>query len=431
MSDVSIAPPSAAPAAPQAPASNEVAINQNPVGSQNPVGPQAPPAEVAPRGSEHRPQSRREAIQAAFERANKPQQARNAEPPKAAPKAAEAKAGHNQPPEDTPKEFNLKKPPSEQNDPQPQPRDRGRFAPRQAQQPGTSGNAPDHSRPLPDGQPGRQYARLPAHAPFAEPVPRMAEHAKRDWAAAPESVRGEVHRMHGEFSKAAQRWHGIAEAYKPIEPFMHMARQGGTTLQQALTNYVGIEKKLQADPIAGLDLIVHNLGLKDPRTGQPLGLRDIAYHVLSSTPEQLKQVQQGNAQTAAQHQIGALYNEVRGLKQTLQQWQGQQQFAQRRSAVDNFADSHPRFDELGDLIEGELRLGFDIETAYRRAELLRPAARAAQTGNPSAQTRPTDRSIHGAPDVAPSNGASRPTKKSSPTARDAVKNAMARMNGAH
>ena len=68
---------------------------------------------------------------------------------------------------------------------------------------------------------------------------------------------------------------------------------------------------------------------------------------------------------------------------------------------------HPRFDELGEVIEREIALGFDLDTAYRRAELLFPATHAAQTRTTSAQTRPVDRSIHGNPDVAPSNGASR------------------------
>jgi hypothetical protein len=50
-----------------------------------------------------------------------------------------------------------------------------------------------------------------------------------------------------------------------------------------------------------------------------------------------------------------------------------QKFKATRERVNAFADAHPRFDELGDLIEAELRLGFDLKTAYRRAELLRPA----------------------------------------------------------
>jgi hypothetical protein len=104
----------------------------------------------------------------------------------------------------------------------------------------------------------------------------------------------------------------------------------------------------------------------------------------------------------------------------------QQQFTYTRSAVDQFAETHPRFDELGTLIEAELKFGFDLETAYRRAELLRPTP-AAQTRAPPAQTRTADKSISGSPDVAPSNGASRSQKPVG--RREAIGNAIRRVNG--
>ena len=147
------------------------------------------------------------------------------------------------------------------------------------------------------------------------------------------------------------------------------------------------------------------------------------------TQNQPKATQQ-NQQNAAQHQIGALHREVTGLKQHLQQMHTAQQFHYTRSQVDHFADQHPRFDELGPIIERELQLGFDLDTAYRRADLLYPATHAAQTRPPSAQTRPpsSDRSISGAPEAGPSNGQSRP-KGPPPSRRDAIQNAIRRVNG--
>jgi hypothetical protein len=410
MSDVNVAPQGGAP--PAAP-SNEVAINPSPTSSPNPVGSQAPPAPTGDiQGSQHRPESRREAIQRAFERASNPQPERHA--PRPAPKAAEAKAGHNNPPEETEK-FDLKKRPKGDVPEAPraeQPRDRGRFA----------------ARPQQPAQQGQQRAAQPGTS-YREPPPRMADHAKADWHKTPESVRGEVSRMHQEFGRAYNAWRGDAEAMAPIRHFHQMAQAHGTTLERALTNYVSMEQKLRADPIAGLDTIVNNLNLRTPN-GQRLGLRDIAYHVLSQSPDQLRAIQQGNVQTAAAHQIGALHQEIAGLKNDLHQMVHQVQFSHTRSAVDQFADSHPRFDELGDLIENELKLGFDLNTAYRRAELLRPTTHAAQTRTPSAQTRPADRSIHGAPGSTSGNGAMRRTpKESSASPRDAVQNAIRRLNG--
>ena len=428
MSDTSapVAPPQAPQAPQQAPqtAPGQVPINPNPVNQPNPVGPQAPE-----RPQEQRSQTARDAVQAAFERAKNPpqRQARAPADNKPSAKPAEAKAGHNNPPEETDKPLDLKKRPEEQ---QARPRgERGQFAPR----PRPEGDAKDNIGTQTESSnrilQAQSENKLPPHAPFAEPPARISEAARRDWATTPETVRGDVHRLHQEAEGIYRRYRGDFETMETIRPFHQMAQQHGTTLQKALNNYTTMEAKLRADPIAGLDVIVNNLGLKGPN-GERLGLRDVAYHVLSQSPEQLRQLQQGNQQVAASQQIGALHQEINGLKQHLHQMHTQQQFSYTRSAVDQFAETHPRLDELGEAVKREVDLGFDLDTAYRRAELLYPATHAAQTRNTSAQTRDnTDRSIHGSPDVAPSNGASRRPQKPSASPRDAVQNAMARLNG--
>lgn len=302
MTDTTVAPAGSAPtAAPNTPADG-VPINPNPVSSPNPVGQQAPDKPASDyKGSEHRPESRREAIQKAFERANNPQKQPQRPVRHAEPKPAEAKAGHNNPPEAT-EQFDLKKRPADQ--PQ-QHREQGRFA-----------RAPDANVPnqaQAGTQPQRpQHKQLPEGTPYRDPPPRMADHAKAEWHAAPESVRGEVHRMHAEFNGAYQRYRGDAEVMNTIRPFHEMAASHGTTLQKALTNYVSMEQKLRSDPVGGLDVIVNNLNLRTP-TGEKIGLRDIAYHVLSQSPEQLRMMQTANAQGAASHQIGALHQQVAGL----------------------------------------------------------------------------------------------------------------------
>ena len=127
-------------------------------------------------------------------------------------------------------------------------------------------------------------------------------------------MRGDIHRMHHEFNQAYQQYRGAAEAFQPVARFHQMAQQHGTTLEKALDNYTGIEAKLRKDVVAGLDSIVNNLGLTDPQTGQRIGLRDIAYHVLSQSPEQLQQVQMGNQQMAASHQIGGANQRIERLE---------------------------------------------------------------------------------------------------------------------
>jgi hypothetical protein len=425
MTDTSapVAPPVQSNPTPQA--QTEVPISSDQTQSPNPLSNQAP---------DKAPPSRREAIQAAFDKATRQQDAKakglhleaKNEAPKRNPPPAEAKAGHNRPPEPTEKEgINLKKRPDEQ------PRgERGQFAPRAAQTP------PEKERTDNGSSNGafqmreqKQPEQLPENTPFREPPQRMADHAKAEWARTPEPVRGEIHRMHKEFSDAYNQLRPVADAFQPIARYHQMAQQHGTTLERALHNYTSMEQKLRQDVVGGLDVIVNNLGMKSP-DGQPIGLRDIAYHVLSQSPEQLRQVQMGNTQTAAGQQIGALHQEIEGLKSQLYQMHTAQQFSYTRAQVDQFAASHPRFDEIGAQIKNELDLGYDLETAYRRAELLQPATHAAQTreATPSAQTRPADRSISGSPGGA-APAASRRSEK--PVGRrEAIEHAISRVRGA-
>jgi hypothetical protein len=434
MSDVTQAPPPPSSPPPAPAPQGEVPINPNPVNPPAPVGSQAPPK--APQSKpEHKvdspAQSRRDSIAEAFRKSRDPEWQRSR------PGPAQAAKGHNHPPEKTPDEkprpapLDLKKRPDEQPGAQSaqgaqgaqKPRgERGRFAPReenpelQARRGGPPGgvNPQQGARPNP----------LPPHAPYREPVRGMSQRAAADWHAAPESVRGDMHRMHHEFKQAAQRYHTDHAAMNGIRHYHDLARQQGTSLDKVLGNYTGIEHKLRADPIGGLDLIVNNLNLQAP-DGRRLGLRDIAWHVLNQTPEQLQLTQAGNTQAAQAAQLAEMRRQQAALAQHLQHMQYQQQFAHARGGVDRFAETHPRLDELGHIVERELKLGFDLETAYKRAELLSPATRAAETRNN--QQRIPDRSIRGAPESA--NGAGRARPKSS-TRQEAIARSIAAVRGA-
>jgi hypothetical protein len=405
----------------------------------NPVGSQAPPA---PDKSNMSPaEARRAAVADAFRKSRDPEWQKNR------PGPAQATKGHNQPPEETPTErpkrseppINLKKRPDEQAMPgqggrrrrereQQERGEGGRFAPRQAQQ-------------QPGGQaiPGRQGVYtpqsnpLPAQARWREPPPRMAEHAKAQWHAAPEAVRGEFARMHHEFSRAHQHYEQLKadhHALNTVRPYYDLARQQGTTLDRVLNNFTSIENKLRADPVGGLDLIVNNLNLQ-AQDGRRLGLRDIAWHVLNQTPEQLRLMQHNNAQASQAQQLAALRQQQHALAQQQQRMQYQQQFAATRSGVDRFAETHPRLDELGPVIERELKLGFSLEQAYQRACLLAPGGRAGQanrSNQSSAQQRLPDRSIHGAPSGG-NGSARRPAKATGRPVSESLADAFRHVRG--
>jgi hypothetical protein len=209
-----------------------------------------------------------------------------------------------------------------------------------------------------------------------------------EWGAAPESVRANVHHMRKAFSEAYQRMQADVQEFNKIRHYHEMARQQGTTLQQALDNYTGIESKLRSDPIGGVDVIINNLNLRTP-DGQRLGSRDVAWHILNQTPDQHKALQMQNSQAALGHQMMQMRQQQAAIARAQQQLHHERRFAQTRQGVDRFAETHPRLDELGDLIEKELRLGFNLPTAYRRAELLRPAGSATPAATPTPIGIPT------------------------------------------
>ena len=101
--------------------SHEVPINETPASRPNPIGSQAIPDKPDKSQVKH-DRDPKASIKAAFDRAISGKVAKPVE--KTTPKAAEAKPGHNQPPEQTEK-FDLKKRPGDM------PRgERGQFAPR-------------------------------------------------------------------------------------------------------------------------------------------------------------------------------------------------------------------------------------------------------------------------------------------------------------
>lgn len=436
MADIAPAP-APVPVSP-APAAHEVVVDQNPINSSAPMGAQAPPRPAGEITSHGRPESRREAIARAFAKSREGVEL----PP------AKARIGHNQPPEPIEKAkptaspkaekseskaasnsaneapFNLRQRPVERGE-------HGHFAPsgrQDAQSAGQRQSAPPQQR---------QANPLPAADPYREPLRRMSQAAKAEWPAAPASVREDVHRMSREFVNFHQRAKATHAAFAPIKPYYDLARSHGTTLEHALSNYVGMENKLRSDPIGGLDVLVRNMNLRTAN-GQQITLQDIAHYVLSRTPEQHALTQTGNVTSAHNAQISQLTQQVTQLTAALQHMHNQQQYRQRynqtKRGVDRFAETHPRIDEpgFGDVVVQELRAGHNLEQAYQRAQLLRPSGGTAQTRptGAAAQTRTVDRSISGAPSAAPSSGKAQRRAGSKPASRrDIIADAIRKTNG--
>jgi hypothetical protein len=261
-------------------------------------------------------------------------------------------------------------------------------------------------------------ADKPAATAFPDPPTRFSADAKAAWATAPDPVKAEVHRAIRELEQGHEKYKASAQAYEDIKEYDALAKQTGTTLKAALSNYVGIDALLRKDPIAGLERICGNL---------KLSLRDVAAHVMGQKPDEM----------ASKHE-----RTIAELRQTVQQLQRQvggvtKSIEQQRSEaivqnVATFAASHPRFDELSEAIHQEIGHGYDLATAYERAERLNPAPAAARPATKeipaekpdiAAQTRKGSLSVHGAP----RSGSDPANRKPPSSAQESIERAFAQL----
>jgi hypothetical protein len=265
---------------------------------------------------------------------------------------------------------------------------------------------------------------LPAAAPktsaFPEAPRRFSEDARAAWNDAPEPVRAEIHRATRELEQGLQKYRGDAEAFADIREFDDLAKQSGTTLKEAMRNYVGIEQKLRQDFIGGLDMLCRNRGIT---------LYGLAERLLQRPPNE-QQARQDQLVSGLMQKIAALEQQIGGVSKTIET----QRSDATMSEVQAFAEhvGSDRFEELAPDIAFFISSGRanDLEEAYRLAGQINPGSSpapappaAASPETPAAQTRKGTLAIHGAPN----SGSDPATRKPPATARAAVEQAFARL----
>lgn len=259
-------------------------------------------------------------------------------------------------------------------------------------------------------------ATPPVKSTSAAPA-RFSPDAKAVWDTAPDPVKAEVARMERELTAGIEKHRASAEAFEPVRRFDEMAKQGGTTLDKALTAYTNMENLLRQDFPKGMQAICDNYGIS---------LRDFAAKILGQTPEETASQSDATIRELKQ-ELASLKEQVGGVTQTFQQ----QRETATHQEVTKFAEANPRFEELSDDIAFFLKSGRtkDLSEAYRLAERLNPAPVQAAAEVPAstaaidlvAQTQKGSKSINGAP----SNGSTRPARKPSKSLDDDIDAAFA------
>lgn len=273
----------------------------------------------------------------------------------------------------------------------------GKFAPKEAAE-----ASQEAKRPEADPKP------VAEQKPISEPPSRFSADAKAAWKDAPESVRGEINRAVKELESGLQQYQ---QAVEPLKPYMDMARQHGTTVHDALGNYVRMEQ-----------------GLRNPET-RPQALRALAQN-MGMTPADMAAMltgQQVQGDNVKDREILALRQEIHGLKEQFGQLDSTVTQSREQAVlqdVQKFAADRPRFEELSDEILRMLQTGYasDLADAYEKADRLNPAPQPAAPPPPAPTPQPRQpRSLTGAPSPG-SNPATQRTPSKSP--REALERAF-------
>lgn len=245
----------------------------------------------------------------------------------------------------------------------------------------------------------------------ATPAPqRYSPQAKADWDKTPETVRSEITRREAEVEEGFRK---NREIIKPLEPYIKMAEEHKTNIPDALERYISLERTLQADPMRGLQTVAEYAGIN---------LRQAAEHILRQSPEQHQAATQTNQ---ARNEAETLRRQLERVEQEKQELAQHAKMTEALSAVQEFAASKPRFQELEDAIAIEVQHGYSLPEAYERAERLNPVPaqdyQADQTGDrKDAQTVAARKSsVTGAPSAGSSPVRSTPPKSNEDALRRA------------
>lgn len=247
-------------------------------------------------------------------------------------------------------------------------------------------------------------------APKDEPPARFNAEAKAAWATLTPAVKAEVKRAVTEMETGLREYQ---ERWEPLKQYDQLAQQHGSSIQQALQNYVGLAEQLKRDPLAALDHMA-----QFARLG---GLREVAAHIMGQTPDQAAQQSNNEIRQLRQH-IAQLEQMVGGVATTFQQ----QQENEVKNHVLDFAQKQPRFDELAGDIAFFISSGkaHDLSEAYTLAERLNPAsapaAPAAPTPDPAHTRGKGNLSVTGAP----SSGSNPVNRKPPSSARESIDRAF-------
>lgn len=192
---------------------------------------------------------------------------------------------------------------------------------------------------------------------YGEPPARFLPEARTKWANVPNEVKAEIHRIEQETATELAKGKEASERYERIRQYDDIARSNGRDLSESLQKVVAVEQALARNPIAGLEMILREVGPRGP-DGRPMSLYDVARHVASMQPQQFQQLMAGAVEPPEQRQQApqndAVSKELQQLRQELFTMKAEQTVVPMVTA---FKASHPDFDAIENQITAILSSG--------------------------------------------------------------------------
>lgn len=233
-------------------------------------------------------------------------------------------------------------------------------------------------------QPELESPPLEATPTPGAPPPSWSVKSKATWEQLPEHVRADILKRESEVNNGF----AVLRDYRDLKPYAEMAKQHGTTIKEALDNYVGIENLLRRDMGAGLRQICQNFGLDQQQTASLF-----SQLAGGAQPAANQTAVQGDDQLAALLQpfLTPLTQELATLRQQVSERETAHRTAEERTlmqAIDAFAanPANRYYPELQDTMVRMFETGFipltgnhtaDLKAAYDAAANLVPEVREA------------------------------------------------------
>lgn len=231
-----------------------------------------------------------------------------------------------------------------------------------------------------------------------EPPSRFLPDAKEKWLNTPRAVQRDVENLTREHEAEVSKYRESHERYESVRQFDEMAAREGTTLNQALGRYVGMEQALRTDPVNGFKALLENMSLRpEQAVSYILGAAGVSPQALAQHIAQNPQAYVAQAHQPQQQAQQQVDPRIQQLEQRLADMQEQQLEA---TVIAPFMRDHPRYNELqGDIalflqsgkISERLSPLDRLEAAYDMAVRINPASHAAPSAY--ADPDPGDRAV--------------------------------------